>query len=191
MILPIRLFGDPSLREPTHRVAHMNERLETLIADMIDTMHNANGIGLAAPQVGRSERVFVVDIRPLLESMPDREIAGVPHQPMVFINPAITAESEEEEEYEEGCLSIPDILEDVVRPSMVRIEYLDGSFTPRQLEVGDLLARVIQHEYDHLEGVLFLDRISAFRRQMLKRKLRDIARGETAAEYPTEVNIAA
>ena len=191
MVLPIRLFGDPALREPAHPVTCMDDNLEALIADMIETMHNANGIGLAAPQVGRFERVFVVDISPLFESMSDDEVAEMPDQPMVCINPEIIAESDEEEEFEEGCLSIPDILEDVVRPSIVRIKYLDSSFVPRQLEVGAMLARVIQHEYDHLEGVLFLDRISAFRRQMLKRKLREIARGETAAEYPTEVNLAA
>ena len=191
MILPIRLYGDPVLREHTQAVRGLDEEVTTLIEDLIETMHNANGIGLAAPQVGRSERIFVVDVSPLLEDLPDEEASRMPAQPMIFINPQITWESEEEDEYEEGCLSIPEILEDVIRPSSVEIEYQDEEFSSQKLRVDAILARVIQHEYDHLEGVLFLDHISAFRRQMLKRRLREITRGETNAEYPTEIALAA
>lgn len=191
MILPIRLFGDPVLRERAELVKRADEDLNGLIADMIETMRNANGIGLAAPQIGRNKRLFVVDVSPLLDSMAEHERAELPDQPLVFINPEITWESDEEVEYEEGCLSIPDIMEDVIRPSAVRIAFRDAAFKRRELQVDSILARVIQHEYDHLDGVLFLDHISAFRRQILKRKLREIARGETTAEYPTEVALAA
>lgn len=191
MILPIRLFGDPVLRERARLVKCMDEDLELLIEDMIETMRNANGIGLAAPQIGRNERLFVVDVSPLKDGMTDHERADLPEQPLVFINPEITWESDEEAEYEEGCLSIPDIMEDIIRPSSVRIAFRNAAFERRELQVSTILARVIQHEYDHLEGVLFLDHISAFRRQILKRKLREIARGETTAEYPTKVALAA
>ena len=191
MILPIRLFGDPILRAPTQAVEQVDTTITALIGDMVETMHNANGIGLAAPQVGRSERLFVVDIDPLVESMSEQEQAAVPDQPMIFINPEIVWESVSEEKFEEGCLSIPDILENVIRPQGIRLIYRDASYIPQELEVDGILARVIQHEYDHLEGVLFLDRISTFRRRTLKRKLQEIAQGRTEATYPTEVNLAA
>ena len=191
MILPIRLYGVPVLRGHTKPVERTSKRLIMLIEDMIDTMHNAGGIGLAAPQVGRYERLFVVDVSPLVDSMPEQELGDLPEQPMVFINPDIIWESDEEEEYEEGCLSIPDILEDVIRPHAVRIAYRDRTFERMELQVDAILARVVQHEYDHLEGVLFLDHISAFRRQILKRRLAEIARGEVKAEYPTVVGVEA
>ena len=103
---------------------------------------------------------------------------------MVFINPEVVWESDEETEFEEGCLSIPELREVVVRPERIRLQYLDRSFAPQEIEVGDLLARVIQHEYDHLEGILFIDRISPFRRRLLRRRLREMARGEVEADYP-------
>ena len=191
MILPIRLFGDPILRAPTQVIEQVDATIRALIEDMVETMHNANGIGLAAPQVGRSERLFVVDVDPLAESMSEQEQASVPEQPMIFINPEIVWESVSEEEFEEGCLSIPDILENVIRPQGIRLMYRDASYMPQEIEVDGILARVIQHEYDHLEGVLFLDRISTFRRRTLKRKLQEIAQGQTEATYPTEANLAA
>ena len=183
MILPIHTYGDPVLREQTLKVEQDSVGLQELIDSMIETMRGAEGIGLAAPQVGRSERLFVVDLAPYED--PDRENGLVlPPQPMVFINPVIEEESDEECEFEEGCLSIPDLHEIVVRPERIHVSYLDRDFRPQVLEADDILARVIQHEYDHLDGVLFVDRISAFRRRLLQRRLRDMARGEVQAEYP-------
>lgn len=179
MVLPIHVYGDPVLRQETDPVAENSPALQQLIEDMIDTMHAASGIGLAAPQVGRSERLFVVDLTPMADEVEE----DLPPQPMVFINPMITEESETACEFEEGCLSIPDIRELVRRPERIRMQYRDRSFTPQEMEVGNLLARVIQHEFDHLDGILFVDHISAFRRQLLKRRLRDMARGEVEADY--------
>jgi len=189
MILPIRVYGDSVLRTPTKRISGPSEGLEALIADMLETMHNAQGIGLAAPQVGRSEQLFVVDLTPALEE--EEEPVNLPPQPMVFINPRILWESEEEIDFEEGCLSIPDIREMVVRPQRIRIAYQDQNFQKRLVKVGGVLARVIQHEYDHLEGVLFVDLISSFKRTMLKRRLREMARGHVSAEYPLAVQAGA
>lgn len=182
MVLPIRVYGDPILRTETEEVTADSEDLQPLIDDMFDTMRAAEGVGLAAPQIGRTERIFVADVRPMYETAADVD-ERLPAQPMVFINPEIVWESEEECEFEEGCLSIPDIREIVVRPERVRIEYLDRNLEHQELEVDDMLARVIQHEFDHLEGVLFVDRISAFRRRLLKRKLRDMTKGEVEADY--------
>lgn len=183
MILPIHVYGDPVLREQTLPVTQDGPEVQALIDSMLETMRGAEGIGLAAPQVGRSERIFVVDLEPYAD--PDQETEwSWPPQPMVFINPSIEEESDEECEFEEGCLSIPDLREIVVRPERIRVSYLDRTFTPRVLEADDILARVIQHEYDHLDGVLFVDRVTAFRRRLLQRRLRDMARGEVSADYP-------
>ncbi|MDX1548117.1 MAG: peptide deformylase [Rhodothermales bacterium] len=191
MILPIHIYGDPILRTETDDVAADSPELQQLIDDMIETMHGAAGIGLAAPQVGRTERLFVVDLRPLYEDLTPEEIAALPPQPMAFINPEIVWESDEDCAFEEGCLSIPDLREDVVRPERITIEYLDRHFERHEMEVGSLLARVIQHEYDHLDGILFIDHISAFRRGLLKRRLREMARGQVEADYPLALDPAA
>ena len=175
MILPIRLYGDPILRARTKEVASDSEELQELVGNMVETVRAASGIGLAAPQVGRSERLFVVDLSAVDDDW-DRE-------PMVFINPVLLWESEEEEEFEEGCLSIPDLRELVFRPERVCIAYLDRTFTRCEREMDNLLARVIQHEYDHLDGTLFIDHISPFRRSLLRRRLREIARGAVEAQY--------
>ncbi len=187
MILPIRIFGDPVLREQTETVTSDSPELQKLIDDMIETMHGAEGVGLAAPQVGRRERIFVADVRPMLD--PEVDTVDLPEQPMVFINPDITWESEEEVEFEEGCLSIPDIREEVVRPERVRVRYLDRDFVEREIEVDSVLARVIQHELDHLDGVLFIDHISPFRRRLLRRKLRDISKGDVEADYKLQLPV--
>jgi peptide deformylase len=183
MILPIYLLGNPVLREITEDVPEDSEVIQSLIDDMLETMHHAKGIGLAAPQIGRSERIFVVDVSSL-ES--DLEEAGLfmPDQPMVFINPKIVSASESESDYEEGCLSIPDIHEDVMRPEVIQLKYLDRDFSERQGSFSGMLGRVLQHEYDHLEGILFIDHISSLRRRLLKRRLKEITAGETDAEYP-------
>lgn len=189
MILPIYVYAAPILREEAEEVEADSDELQRLIDDMIETMHGAGGIGLAAPQVGRRERLFVVDLMPMKEEA-ERDGIELPPQPMVFVNPEIVWESEEECEFEEGCLSIPDLRELVVRPERVRIQFLDRSFEPQEMEVGALLARVIQHEFDHLEGILFIDRISPFKRRLLKRRLREMARGNVEADYPLSTSAA-
>ena len=190
MILPIHVYGDPILREETEPVEADTPGLQALIDDMIETMHGAAGIGLAAPQVGRTERIFVVDLTALQDDLEPEEQAALPEQPMVFVNPEIVAEGDMLCEFEEGCLSIPDLREIVVRPERIRVAYQDRHLEPHEIEVGGLLARVIQHEFDHLEGILFVDHLSAFRRRLLKRRLREMAQGEVDAEYPLALRAA-
>jgi len=183
MINPVYLLGNPELRRITTVVENNDQVVQTLVDDMIDTMHGASGIGLAAPQIGRSERIFVVDISPLKEDFEEKgEI--MPDQPMVFINPEIVDVSVEESEYDEGCLSIPDIHEEVFRPDVVVVKYLDRDFSEHTFECSGMLARVIQHECDHLDGVLFLDHITPLRRRLLKRRLKEITAGEIDTDYP-------
>ena len=181
MILPIRLYGDPVLRRGTADVPGDSANVQQLIDNMIDTMQGASGIGLAAPQVGRTERIFVADLA--AAEAQSEDVSGKASEPMAFINPEILWESEEESEFEEGCLSIPDLCETVKRPGRIQVTYLDRHFRPQELEVAGLSARVIQHEVDHLEGIFFVDRISAFRRRLLRRKLREIANGKAEADY--------
>ncbi len=188
MVLPIHVYGSKILREETVEVEESTEELQTLIDNMIETAHFAEGIGLAAPQVGRSERLFVVDLGKLADEL-EEEGEDVPEQPMVFINPKITATGPFQSDFEEGCLSIPDIREVVVRPDSVELEYLDRDFQRRTLSTSGMLARVIQHEYDHLDGILFLDHLSAFRRNLLRRKLKEMSRGEVTADYPLHVDL--
>jgi len=185
MKYPIRLYGDPVLRALTQDVETNSEELQQLIADMHETLQGASGIGLAAPQIGRSERLFLVDLTVLLEE--DEYDIDLPEQPMIFINPEIIWEAEEEIEFEEGCLSIPDIQEVVIRPESIRITYRDQHFVPQEIQVKGVLARVIQHEYDHLEGVLFIDIIRPFRRSLLRRRLREITRGNVETDYPVAI----
>jgi peptide deformylase len=183
MVLPIYAFGHDALREDTEPVEDNTEELQTLIDNMIETMYAASGIGLAAPQVGRTERLFVVDVTPMADEM-EAENEAIPPQPMVFINPELTWESEAETDFEEGCLSIPDVREVVTRPERVMVRYLDRDFNEQEREVGSVLARVIQHERDHLDGILFTDYLSSFRKRLLRRTLRQIAEGKVDAEYP-------
>ncbi|QXD15505.1 peptide deformylase [Rhodocaloribacter litoris] len=183
MILPIYTYGQPILREQTEDVTENSEALQQLIDDMIETMHNAAGIGLAAPQVGRRERLFVADLSALADDLAEQG-ETVPDGPQVFINPEILEETEEETDFEEGCLSIPDLREVVWRPKGIRLRFLDRNFRPREMQVDGMLARVIQHEYDHLEGILFIDHISPFRRRLLRRRLQEMARGQVEADYP-------
>jgi peptide deformylase len=183
MIRPIYVYGHDALREETDPVEENSEDLQSLIDDMIETMRNAAGIGLAAPQVGRSERLFVVDLTPMADEI---EEAGesLPPQPMVLINPEIVAESDDTTEMEEGCLSIPEVREAVTRPERVRMRYRDRDFEEQEVEAGHMLARVLQHERDHLDGVLFTDYLSSFRKRLLRRPLREMVDGEVEADYP-------
>lgn len=183
MILPIYVYGHDALRQETDPVQDNTEDLQSLIDDMIETMRNAAGIGLAAPQVGRSERLFVIDLTPMADEMAE---AGepLPPQPMVFINPEIVEESDETVDLEEGCLSIPEVREAVTRPERVRLCYRDRNFEKQEIEAGHMLARVLQHERDHLDGILFTDYLSSFRKRLLRRSLRKMVDGDVEADYP-------
>ncbi|MEM1041906.1 MAG: peptide deformylase [Bacteroidota bacterium] len=187
MILPIYPYGSPVLRTETTPVEADSPALQRLLDDMVETMHGASGIGLAAPQVGRTERLFVIDLSAMAEDI-EEELGEVPawaQGPVAFINPEIEEGDEDDLcDFEEGCLSIPDIRENVVRPDRIHVRFLDRSFEPQETEASGVLARVVQHEFDHLNGVLFLDHISPLRRRLLKRRLREMAQGRVEADYP-------
>ena len=177
MILPIYLYGQPVLRKQAEDIENTPE-LKQFIADMYETLTQAEGCGLAAPQVGRSWRLFVVDGTELAEDYPECKDFK-----RAFINPEIIEESEETSTYSEGCLSLPGISENVVRPKTIVIRYLDENFKEHEEKFTDFQARIVQHEYDHLEGHVFTDRISPIRKQFCKSKLTNIAKGKTGARY--------
>lgn len=172
MILDIQTYGKDVLRRKTEEIKEIDNDLKSFIADMFETMYGAEGIGLAAPQVGRSIRLFVIDISPLDESEKKR----------VYINPFIYEFGEEQDDYEEGCLSIPTVREIVTRPTTIKIRYQDLDGKAHDEEVDGFLARVIQHEYDHLEARLFVDHLSSLKRSLLKKTLKKIAAGEIEVE---------
>jgi len=180
MIYPIVLFGDPVLKRKAQSIEEGAIDLDQLIEDMFETMDAANGVGLAAPQIGMSIRLFVVDTEPIVED--DEE--GVR---TAFINPEIVEETGEEWKFEEGCLSIPGVREEVERPETVRIKYQDQDWNWKEIEVDGMLARVIQHEYDHIEGILFTDHISPLKRKLLKKRLENISKGKASADYRVRV----
>lgn len=178
MILPIYLYGQPVLREVAHDITVDYPNLKDLIANMFETMYNADGIGLAAPQVGLAIRLFVIDLEPLAE---DNSIyAGFKK---VFINPQIIDVSGEMVKMDEGCLSIPGINEAVEREEKIRIKYLDENFVSHDEEYDAFFARCIQHEYDHIEGKLFVDKISGIRKQLIKSKLTNMLKGKVNCRY--------
>ena len=188
MILPIYTYGQPILRETTIPVEEDSPELQRLIDDMIETVGHATGVGLAAPQVGRTERLFVMDLTGAAEELAEANEGDVPfyaQEPIALINPKILETDESSaKEFEEGCLSIPGITEWVTRPDRVRIRFLDRQFTEHELDAHDIIARVFQHELDHLNGVLFLDHLSLLKKRMLKRRLTEMAKGFIEAEYP-------
>lgn len=179
-ILPIVTYNDDVLREKAKTVKENSKELQKLIADMFQTMYNSNGVGLAAPQIGKSIQIFVMDTDTMTEDHDDEEDTG----PMVFINPKILSKTGDKIKMEEGCLSIPDVRDDVIRPEKVTVSYLDKNFEKQTETFSGWQARVIQHEYDHLKGVLFLDYLSAFRRRLHRSTLKKIDRGELETEYP-------
>lgn len=192
MILPIVAYGDPVLRKMGVDIDKDYPNLEQLIADMFDTMNNALGVGLAAPQIGRAIRLFIVDTKPFAERDEDdeeddeftpEERAQLEEFKQVFINARIVEEDGEEWAFNEGCLSIPKIREDVYRKPKLRIKYLDEKFVEHDEVYEGLIARVIQHEYDHIEGKLFTDKISPLRRRMIQGKLNDISKGKVQIGY--------
>lgn len=185
MILPIIAYGDAVLRKKTQPVAKDYPGLETLIENMFETMYNAMGVGLAAPQVGVSIRLFVVDLSAFAkdEELPEEERTQFKDFKKVFINPKMLSETGEPWLFNEGCLSIPDIREDISRNETITIEYEDENFKKHTATYNSLAARVIQHEYDHLEGILFTDKLSSLKKRLLKRKLTQISRGKINADY--------
>ena len=184
MILPIRAFGDPVLRKKCTDITQDYPQLPELIENMFETMHAANGIGLAAPQIGLDIRLFCVDATPLAE---DEDYADIAEElksfKKVFINAIILEESGNEWKFNEGCLSIPDVREDVKRKETILIEYFDENFVKHTDTFSDIRARIIQHEYDHIEGILFTDHLSSLKKKLVKGKLTKIANGEVSINY--------
>jgi peptide deformylase len=180
MIYPIILLGDPVLRKPAKNIEKSYPGLDKLIADMFETMYRSHGVGLAAPQIGKSIRLFVADGTPMEEG--DEE--GVEGFKGVFINPEIIEESEEEWKFEEGCLSIPGVRENVDRPEEITIRYFDENFVRQEQTFDGIAARIIQHEYDHLEGILFTDHLSAFKKSLIKSRMAQISKGIVDVNYP-------
>ena len=179
MILPIRAIGDPVLKRKAANVEPNHQGLQTLIDNMFATMYNSNGIGLAAPQIGESLRLFILDTGVSVDDDDDEK--GIKE---VFINPEIEAYFGNDVSFEEGCLSIPHIREDVIRPDGVEIHYYDRNFKKKSMEIDGLLSRVFQHEYDHIEGILFTDLLSPLKKGLLKGKLDKISRGKVRTDYP-------
>ena len=180
MILPIIAYGDPVLK----RVAQLIEKdqfdLKTLIENMFQTMYNADGVGLAAPQIGKSIRLFIMDTTPVENPKKNPNYKGIKR---AFINAEMLEEEGEEWKYEEGCLSIPNIREDVLRQPKIKIKYLDEQWEEHIETINGINARVIQHEYDHIEGILFTDHISPLKKRLLQRKLDKISKGKTSVDY--------
>ncbi len=177
MVYPIVMYGDPVLRKRATEIKVGDGEVKQLALDMFETMHAAQGIGLAAPQIGKDIRMFVVD-GSVLEDEP-----GMKDFKKVFINAEIIEEDEDHEEMEEGCLSIPNIREKVTRPLSIRIKYFDEEWNAFDEEYEGMKARIIQHEYDHIEGVLFIDYLTPLKKRLLKGKLSDISKGEVNTEY--------
>ena len=184
MILPIRAYGGPVLRKKCKDITPDYPELKTLIDNMFETMYDAHGIGLAAPQIGLDIRLFVIDIRPLAEDEDYLDIADkLKDFKKVFINARILEESGKEWKFNEGCLSIPDVREDVSRKETILIEYLDENFVKHTETFSDMRARVIQHEYDHIEGILFTDKLSVLKKKIIKGKLNKISEGNVNVGY--------
>lgn len=184
MIYPIIAYGDPVLRKKAQPIEKDSLDVRQLSEDMFETMYSASGVGLAGPQIGKSIRIFVVDGSPFNEGEPDEEKdPSLEGFKKVFINPEILEEDGDEWGFEEGCLSIPQIRGEVYRPEFVKIRYFDTDWNEHVEEFDGMAARIIQHEYDHLEGKLFTDYLTPLKRQLLKKRLTDITKGNIKADY--------
>lgn len=181
MILPIYLYGQPVLRKDCEEIDQTYPNLTELIENMFETMYNAEGIGLAAPQIGLNIRLFIVDLEPLAEDEP--QYKGFKK---IFINPKIIKSEGALVKYSEGCLSLPGINETVEREETITINYLDENFQEHEDVYSDFFARCIQHEYDHIEKMLFIDRISPIRKQLIKKKLNAMLKGNVSTFYKTK-----
>jgi peptide deformylase len=186
MILPIVAYGAPVLRKHSSAIDADYPGLEKLVADMWETMYNSNGVGLAAPQVNKDIRLFVIDSEQIFLNQEEDEKGLYPDEPGfkgVFINAEIESIEGENWSYNEGCLSIPKIREDVMRQSAVTLNFLDDQFVAHTKTFIGLTARIILHEYDHIDGKLFIDHISPLKRTLLRRKLDDISKGKVKVDY--------
>lgn len=187
MIRPIVAYGNPILNQPSSKVDIENEDISNLIDDMWETMNNANGVGLAAPQIGVLKQIFITDFDYFNEEESFNK-SEIEKFQQVFINPKITDEYGENFLFSEGCLSIPDILEELSRKNTIKIEFLDEKFNSIKITCSGVIARVIQHECDHLKGILFTDRISSLRKRELKGKLDIISAGDFETNYKMSFN---
>ncbi|RLD25986.1 MAG: peptide deformylase [Bacteroidetes bacterium] len=185
MILPILAYGDPTLRKKTKPLTKDYPKLDELLDNMFESMYTARGIGLAAPQVGLPIRLFIVDASPFEDdedlTEAEREFASTFVQ--VFINAKMVEETGDEWAFNEGCLSIPDIREDVFRRDTITIEYYDEKFVKHRETIDGIVARIVQHEYDHIEGILFTDKLSALKKRLIKGRLTDITKGKVEVDY--------
>ena len=185
MIIPIYGYGEPVLRQVGEEITPNYPNLSAIIDNMYDTMYNAFGVGLAAPQVGLPIRLFIIDTEPFSDSndLTKEEQLQLKNFKKTFINAKIILEDGEEWSFNEGCLSIPDVREDVYRNERITIEYCDENFNKKTEVYDGLIARVIQHEYDHIEGVLFTDKISMLKKTLIKKKLQNIMDGKAFPDY--------
>ena len=185
MILPIIAYGDPVLKKVGVEINKDYPAFFDLLENMFDTMYNAFGVGLAAPQIGLPIRLFIVDTTPFSEDedLTESEQKALNGFKRVFINAKIIKEEGDEWAFNEGCLSIPDVREDVFRKPQITVEYLDENFEPHTHVFDGLIARVIQHEYDHIEGVLFTDKLSALKKRLIKGRLSNISKGKIDVDY--------
>ncbi len=187
MIYPIVAFGNPILRQRAQEIAQDHAGLTDIIANMYETMYNAKGVGLAAPQVGLPIRIFVVD-GTAMDGMLEDDPTPMVGWKKIFINPVKLDEHGEEWGYDEGCLSIPDVIEEIYRKEHVHLRYYDENWVLHEETFGGLQARVIQHEYDHLEGVLFTDYLRGLRKQLVKSRLLKISKGKYTTFYTMSYN---
>jgi len=185
MVLPIVAYGDPVLRKETEALTKDFPKLDELIENMFETMYAARGIGLAAPQVGMAVRLFIVDATVFEddEELTEEEQKFASTFKRIFINAQITEESGDEWAFNEGCLSIPDVREDVFRQPQVTIEYEDENFKKHKETFSGIVARIVQHEYDHIEGILFTDKLSPLKKRLIKSKLTNISKGNIDVDY--------
>lgn len=192
MILPIVAYGSPVLKKKASDISKDYPKLDELIENMFETMYNANGVGLAAPQVGLSIRLFVIDAKPFAqdESLREEEVKELESFKRVFINPKLIEENGIEWDFNEGCLSIPDVHEDIFRKPEIKIEYLDRDLNRQTETLNGLPARVVQHEYDHIEGILFTDRISSLKKRLIKSRLTNITKGKVDIGYKMKYPLA-
>ena len=186
MILPIIAYGDPLLKRESVEIEKDYPMLRELISDMFETMYNAKGVGLAAPQIGKNIRLFIVDGSPFADEEgeePDPRAQGIENFKKVFINPIIEEESGTKWAFQEGCLSIPSIRENVSRKEAVTISYYDENWNLKEEKYTGYQARIIQHEYDHIEGILFTDLLAPLKRKMVQKKLKNISIGQVDVNY--------
>lgn len=181
MKLPVYLYGHPVLRKKSTGITPDYPELKKLVADMFETMYASEGVGLAAPQIGRNDRIVVIDADPVGDSFP--ECAG---RKFTLINPVVEVLDGEVCSRAEGCLSLPGLSEDVKRVEHIRLSWVDEDFNPHSEEISGFLARIVQHECDHLEGKVYIDHISPIRKQLIRSKLNNIVNGKTRCDYPVK-----